>query len=254
MPLFLRTSRRVELTEQGRLFLDQALSLLAGAEKARSTMRAAHRGEQGRISIGFVTSAAYSLMPAILREFNRTRPNVEIRCFEMNFSDQWAALEDRRIQVGFNRTRSSDPANCTEVLIKEQLVLAIPSSYPQATKDKIRLKDVAEEGFIMSSRAYSTTYYDAVIAACRQAGFSPRIVQEGNSVQTLLALVAAGLGVTMAPSSLQNLKHPGVVYRELPASDTQVLDLALVWRNEEQSPVVKAFTDIARQIAKSARV
>jgi DNA-binding transcriptional LysR family regulator len=253
VPLFLRTSRKVELTEQGRLFLEQALGLLAGAEKARATMRAAHRGEEGRISIGYVTSAAYSLMPAILREFNRTRPNVEIRCFEMNFSDQWAALEDGRIQVGLNRTRSSDPAFISEVLINEHLVLALPSSFPQAKKEKLRLRDVADEGFIMSSRAYSTTYYDAVIAACRKAGFSPRVVQEGNSVQTLLALVGAGLGVTLAPSSLQHLKPPGVVYRELPPSDSQDLELALVWRREEQSPVVKAFNEIARGVAKAAR-
>ena len=132
-------------------------------------------------------------------------------------------------------------------------MLALPSSYSQATKLKLRLRDVAEEGFIMSSRSYSTTYYDAVISACRKAGFSPRVVQEGNSVQTLLALVGAGLGVTMAPASLQHVKHPGVVYRELPPGDTQDLELAQVWRKDENSPVVKAFTEIARQVAKATK-
>ena len=96
------------------------------------------------------------------------------------------------------------------------------------------------------------TYYDAVIASCQRAGFSPRIVQEGNSVQILLALVAAGLGVAMVPASLRHLKHPGVIYRELPPSDTQDLELVLMSRNDEQSPVVKAFTEIARTVAKLA--
>jgi DNA-binding transcriptional LysR family regulator len=251
--LFMRTSRKVELTEAGRLFLEQARLVLAQAEKAHHTMRAAHRGEAGRITIGFVTSAVYTLVPTILREFNRGRPGVEIRCFEMNSNEQKAALQERRIQVGFNRTPLADATLHVETLAKERLVLALPADHPRARGEGLRLRQFAGDGFIQISRAQGSAIYDGVIASCQRAGFSPRIAQESSGVQTTLALVAAGLGVAMVPASLQQLKRPGVTYRQLPPGDTQELELALVWRKDEPSPVIETFVKIAREVARTAR-
>jgi DNA-binding transcriptional LysR family regulator len=250
--LFLRTSRKVELTEAGRLFLEQAGLVLASADKARHTMRAAHRGEAGRITIGFVTSAVYTFVPTILREFNRGRPNVEIRCFEMNSNEQKAALQERRIEVGFNRTLLNDPTLHAEILARERFVLALPADHPRAGDRKLRLRQFADDGFIQFSRAQGNVIYDGAIASCQRAGFSPRIAQESSGVQTTLALVAAGLGVAMVPASLQQLKRPGVVYRELPPGDTQELELALVWRKDGTSPLIETFVKIAREVAGKA--
>jgi DNA-binding transcriptional LysR family regulator len=250
--LFLRTSRKVELTESGRLFLEQARLVLAQAEKARHTMRAAHRGEAGRITIGFVTSAVYTLVPTILREFNRGRPNVEIRCFEMNSNEQRIALQERQIEVGFNRTPLADTGLHAEILSRERFVLALPSDHPRARDGKLRLRQFANDGFIQFSRAQGNVIYDGVIASCQRAGFSPRIAHESTGVQTTLALVAAGLGVAMVPASLQQLKRPGVTYRELPAGDTSELELALVWRKDTLSPVMENFVKIAREVARKA--
>jgi DNA-binding transcriptional LysR family regulator len=115
------------------------------------------------------------------------------------------------------------------------------------------LRDFAVEGFIMFSRNQGAAIYDAIIASCQRAGFSPRFAQEGGGVQTILALVAAGLGVAMVPASLQHLQRPGVVYRELPAADTQDVSLALVWRKDDRSPVVESLVKIAREAARAAR-
>jgi DNA-binding transcriptional LysR family regulator len=250
LALFHRTSRKVELTEAGSLLLAQARLVLMQAETATQTMQAAHRGEAGRLTIGFTTSAVYSLVPGILREFNRSRPNVEIRCLEMQPEQQRAALLERQIQVSFTRTPLGDATLQSELLDRERFVIALPSDHPRAGQTRLRLKDFAGEGFILFSRHQGSAIYDAIIASCQRAGFSPRIAQEGGGVQTILALVAAGLGVAMVPASLRHLQRPGVVYRELPVSDTQEIGLLLVWRKDDQSPVVQALVQVAREAAR----
>ena len=254
MVLLLRTSRKVELTEAGRLFLEQARLVLAQAAKARQTMQDVHRGEAGRISIGYVTSAVYTLVPAILREFNRGRPKVEIQCFEMNTVEQQLALDARQIQVGFNRAPLNDPTLHVETLTKEHFMIALPSHHARVKQAKLRLRDFAGEGFIMFGRGQGTAIYDGIIASCQRAGFSPRLAQEASGIQTVLALVAAGLGVALVPASLQHLKRPGVIYRELPLVDTQEVELALVWRRDDRSTAVAAFVEIARSVARAATV
>jgi DNA-binding transcriptional LysR family regulator len=251
LALFHRTSRKVELTEAGNLLLAQARLVLMQAETATQTMRAAHRGEAGRLTIGFTTSAVYSLVPAILREFNRSRPHVEIRCLEMNPEQQLSALQERQIQVSFTRTPLGDAGLQTELLDREGFVMALPVDHPRAGQVRLRLRDFSGEGFILFSRHQGSAIYDAIIASCQKAGFSPRIAQEGGGVQTILALVAAGLGVAMVPASLRHLQRPGVVYRELPASDTQEVGLMLVWRKDDRSPVVESLVKIAREVARA---
>ena len=251
LSLFHRTSRKVELTEAGNLLLTQARLVLLQAESATETMRSAHRGETGRLTIGFTTSAVYSLVPAILREFNRSRPHVEIRCVEMNPEQLRTALMERQIQVSFTRTPLGETGLQTELLDKERFVMALPSDHVRAGQLKLRLREFANEGFIMFSRPQGSAIYDAIIASCQQAGFSPRIAQEGGGVQTILALVAAGLGVALVPMSLRHLQRPGVVYRDLPASETHEVSLSLVWRKDDRSPVVESLVKIAREAARA---
>jgi DNA-binding transcriptional LysR family regulator len=252
LTLFLRTSRKVELTEAGRLLLEQARLVLTQVDKAAHTMRAAHRGEAGRLTIGFATSAGDSLVPAILREFNRSRPQVEIRCLEMKAEQQREAFDQRQIQVGFTRAALNDPALQTETLMHEPLVLALPADHPRAKQEKLRLKQFADAGFVLFSRDQSVAIYDAIIASCQRAGFSPRLAQEGGGVQTILALVAAGLGVAMVPASFQHWPRPGVVYRALPASEVQQISLSVVWRKDDHSPVVESLVKIALATARGS--
>ncbi len=252
--LFLRNSRKVELTPEGVTFLDHAQQLLAQAERAQGAMRSARRGESGVIAIGFVTSAVYSLLPAVLREFTRQRPQVEIRCFEMNVNQQMAALEERKIQVGIARMVPAGGRVRAEVIGRESFVLALPADHPRATGPAATLGEFAAEKFIFFPRAQAPVIYDAVIASCQRSGFSPRITQEGLEIHTILAMVAAGLGVTLVPSSVQSLRMPGVVYRALPEGETEEVELVLMSGTDPVSAAVNAFIAVAKKVSRKSLV
>lgn len=249
--LFRRTSRRVELTGEGRLFLDHARLVMMHAQRATEAAKAASRGEAGRISIGFVTSSVYSLVPTIMREFHRLRPQVELNCFELKPLKQTVALLNREIDVGFLRMPVREPGLQSALLNEEPLVLAVPSDHPKASDQPVNLGDFATEPFIMLPRALAQVFYDTQLSACRQAGFTPRHGQETGEWQTALALVAAGLGVTLVPESLRHWQRPGVVYCGLKGTRARV-ELHVAWRVEKATPLVETFVAIAQEIASTA--
>lgn len=251
-PLFRRTSRRVELTAPGRIFLTEARGILGHARRAGDMVKASRRGEYGSISIGFVTSAIYSAMTPTLRGFHSQFPHVEIRCHELATPEQIAALHKGDISVGFLRTPISDDGIKTSLLLREFLVLVLPEDHPAARKSNLRLQDFASEPFILFPRKQGPGSYDQIISTCQAAGFSPILAQEGNEMQTMLGLVAAGLGISLVPASLQNLRRPGIVYKTL-STPTAEIEISLATRNGENDPVERSFINVALQVAKTVK-
>ena len=247
--LFHRTSRRVELTAEGAAFLDHARLALLHADRALEFGRSAARGEAGHIAIGFVTSAVYNMVPDILREFHRVRPQVRIRCFEMNPEEQLTALRHHKLDVAFVRTPVHDEDFASLHLSRESVVLACSvEAEGEVSTRPVRLADYAHEEFIMLPRTLAPLYHDLVVSACQRAGFQPRFNQEAGEWQTALALVAAGLGVMLVPQSLRSWQRPGVGYRSLKAK-TGELSLELAWRQAGPQPLVEAFAETARTVA-----
>ena len=152
--------------------------------------------------------------------------------------------------MGFTRTPLGDSDFYLQTLYKDRFVIALPVDHARVKQPKLRLRDFADDGFILFSRAQGAAIYDGIIASCAQAGFNPRVAQEGSGVQTILALVAAGLGVALVPAALRHMQRPGVIYRELPATDTKETELSLVWRKDDRSPLVEAFVKVAREAAR----
>lgn len=249
--LFVRTSRRVELTMEGRVFVDHARRVLAQAREAVETVKSAGRGESGNLAIGYVTSAVYMLVPAILKEFHRERPAVELRCFEMSAARQIQALKQREIDVGVLRTSLIDPALTLVKLLREPLVLALPIGHPLAKRQRLRLRAFAQEAFVVVPQIHSPAFFNAVIESCRRSGFAPHITQEATEGHTILALVAAGLGVALVPATLKAWKRPGVVFRDLPGQTAEI-DLLLASRRDDRSLLVSRFIEIARAVVAQA--
>lgn len=254
-PLFARTSRRVELTEAGRVFLAEARAALARAEQAQEIGRRATRGEIGELRLGFTASAPLAnVMPAIIRAFRERRPDVHLTLQEMLSHHQLQALRDGALDVAFLRA-PADPTQAdmqvTAVeLHREELLVFLPRSHRLAhtrASQRIALADLAEDYFVHFSREAGASTYDQFIELCRAAGFTPRMSQEAREPATIIGLVAAGLGVTLMAGSFRNIRLANVVTRHL-AEPSPHLSTWLAHRTGDGSAVVQAFLEMAGRL------
>ncbi len=243
--LFERTKRRVELTTAGRIFLDEAQAVLRQAGQAMEMARRAARGETGSLSVGFIESALYSVVPQVVRQFTDRYPNVVLSLAEMRIPDQVQAILKRHLDVGFIHLPAAHDDLIAETVLREPVVVALPATHPLASESEITLKDLARETLIQFPRAIHPAVYDDIAGLCRAAGFDPRVVREAAPKQTIIALVSAGLGVSVLPASLQALQRPGVVYRPIRGRNISI-ETAVIYRRSEPSPVVHAFLEVLR--------
>ncbi|MCQ9877822.1 LysR family transcriptional regulator [Pseudomonas aeruginosa] len=253
--LFERTNRRVELTDAGRLFLDESLQVLAQVDKAVLLARRAHLGELGELKIGFTSSAPFtSTIPSSIHAFRKAYPDVHLDLQEMSSRQVLKALLEESLQVGVIRPLALPDAVHWVELFREPLVAVLRADHPLAagSEDGLAIAALAEEPFVFFPRSYGTGLYDQVIALTRQAGFSPRIAQEASEAMTIIGLVSAGLGVSILPASFRRTRVDGVVYRTLsdPEATTAVW---LVRRQNEGSPLALSFIDLVTREAASLR-
>ncbi|EMC3958244.1 TPA: LysR family transcriptional regulator [Pseudomonas aeruginosa] len=253
--LFERTNRRVDLTDAGRLFLDESRQVLAQVDKAVLLARRAHLGELGELKIGFTSSAPFtSTIPSSIHAFRKAYPDVHLDLQEMSSRQVLKALLEESLQVGVIRPLALPDAVHWVELFREPLVAVLRADHPLAagSEDGLAIAALAEEPFVFFPRSYGTGLYDQVIALTRQAGFSPRIAQEASEAMTIIGLVSAGLGVSILPASFRRTRVDGVVYRTLsdPEATTAVW---LVRRQNEGSPLALSFIDLVTREAASLR-
>ncbi len=247
--LFERTRRRVQLTHAGQTFLEEARRTLAQAEQAVCVARQAAQGEVGQLAIGFVDSAVYQALPPTLRLFRERFPRVELVLRELGPAVQFQLLREGQLHAGFVRSRVDDPALAQIRLFEEPLMAALPSRHPGAGRESVCLQDLAKDPFVIFPRALGAGFYDQIVSLCGQAGFSPHVVQEANEMQTIVSLVAAGIGVAIVPASISNLRMKGVSYVHIrkPLARTA---MTVAWRRDDPSPALKAFLQIVHRLSR----
>lgn len=251
--LFVRRPRGVVLTEAGRAFLDEARATLAQLDRALETTRRTARGEQGRLSLGMTPTAPFHpLVPRTVREFRDRFPRVLVTLEESLSDGLLERLRDERMDAAFIRNVVTDPTGLVITpLLDEVMVAALPSDHPLARggdEAPLEVASLAEEVFILIGPPGSGIH-DRTVAACQAAGFAPRIGQIAPRITSTLGLIAAGLGVSMVPTSMRRVVMDGVVYRLLvgPMEPRAVLSLAS--RKGDTSAVVRRFVDAVRQAA-----
>ncbi|MBD2309127.1 LysR family transcriptional regulator [Chroococcidiopsis sp. FACHB-1243] len=247
--LFERTKRQVHLTEAGKVFLERSYLVLAQLEQAIEVTQRIGRGEVGRLALGFVGSATYTVLPEILSVFRSQFPAVELRLHELTTAEQIQALHQKQIDIGIVRA-ISEPGLSVECILQESLVLALPETHPFSAQTQVSLSTLAAELFILFPAKMGPVFYEQIIHICQQAGFRPQVAQEAVQMQTIVGLVAAGLGIAFVPASLQNFHRSGVIYRPL-QEQTPKTGLYLTWRQHDPSPVIKAFLGLARKTTQS---
>ena len=247
-PLLRRTSRHVELTAAGRLFLQEAKLTVAQADRAVRIARRATQGEIGQLFVGCTPWADFTSWPKVIRGFGKRHPHVEVELHSLSSAEQIVALEDGRIDVGILRPPVHRPTLMTEPLLTERLVVAFPQGHRFAAYRRVPWRELADEAYVLLSRRRAPTFDGIVSQACADAGLTLSVRYEVDHPQAVLALVAAGLGVSLAPATFGALKGAGIAYRELrPAGP--VLTTIIAWRREGGSPLVQRFLRVARDIA-----
>jgi len=245
--LFHRTRRRVELTQAGQVFFEECRKIFQQLDQAIQTGRQASRGEVGQLSIGFVSSAAYNVLPEILQQFRIQAPGVTLELQELTSDQQLAQLREGRLDVGFVRPPITDEGLAGMTVFQEDLGVALPAQHPLAQDDAVSLRSLASQPFILFPRPLAPGLYDQIISLCQRADFSPHVVQEAIQMQTIISLVAAEIGVAIVPVSLKNLKRTGVVYRPLQEKTPQAA-IALVWQRHRTSPTIQRFLEVVHAL------
>jgi DNA-binding transcriptional LysR family regulator len=244
-PLFDRSRRPVELTAAGQSLLEHARGLFEALEIAVRETRRAGAGHSGRVSIGYPSSLAYSGLTGILRAFRERSPEVAIEVRELAPAEQIDALKRGDLDVGFVRTPLHEPQLASENIRNEKLVLALPADHRLAVAGSVALGAVAREPFVFFPRARGPGFFDFLMGFCRESGFSPQIVQEAPQID-VLALVAAGFGLSILPDSVRELRRADIVLRPIIGSPTT--ELRLVWRSSDASPAVARFIETVRRV------
>lgn len=247
--LFYRTKRSVQITEAGAVFLAECRRIMQQLDQAVQLGQQVSRGERGQLVIGFVSSAAYSVLPTLLQSFRAAAPEVSLELHELTTDQQIQWLRDRRMDVGLVRPPVDEPDFCLMPLFEEPLVVALPQQHPLTQQPNVSLKDLAGKPFVLFPRPLAPGLYDQIISLCQQSGFSPAVVQEAIQMQTIISLVAAEIGVAIVPLSLKNLQRTGVVYREL-QEPTPKAAIALLTRQADPSPTVQKFLAIAQKLGR----
>jgi DNA-binding transcriptional LysR family regulator len=247
-----RTKRKVALTDAGQVFLEEARRTLAQAERAIRLVRQTANGELGHLAVGFIGSAAYSVLPQILRRFRDQHREVDVTLEELSTVQQVRALRDGRLHVGFLRPFDHEPTLHCEVVLRESLVIAVPEHHRLSHASRVQMRALADEPFILFPRLFAPELYDQIISVCHQAGFSPRVVQEAMQLPTIVSLVAAGMGVAVIPTSLQNLGRTGVSYRAI-REPTPKAELAVAWRAESPSALLQSFLRLVQEPGEANR-
>jgi DNA-binding transcriptional LysR family regulator len=247
--LFERNRRGVALTAAGMALLPEASRLLAQAGELSELVKRAALGETGKLSFAFVSSADYSVLPTILRDYRAAYPQVQIVLQEATSDLQLQELLNGRIDLGLLIPPLPDKANAElEYLpvLKEQLILAAPAELPELRgRQKVNLRSLQPLPLIIFPRAISPSLYNTILAVFRAADITPSIGQEAIQMQTIVSLVSAGMGMALVPQSVGNLRRTGVEYRPLTQA-TPLVETGLAWRRDNTSPVLKGFLDLVR--------
>lgn len=236
--LFVRTTRRVELTPAGQVLLDRGRLLLKELEVLKSDVQQVGAGATGVLRVGFTGTATYRLMPFIVQSARRNLPGLRITVQgEMLTPQMETALEEGRLDVAVLRPPIRSQVVAHKLLEQDQLVAALPADSPLAEKGTLDIAELAPQKFVgyPTHSVVSGIFLDA----CRRAGFKPKLVQEANETSTLLSLVSAGMGIALVPMTSRMFSFEGVVFR--PLRNPPPVDLAVAWNRNNESALIQNF-------------
>jgi DNA-binding transcriptional LysR family regulator len=245
--LFERSTRSVQLTAAGNAFLDSAREVLASASVARRAAQAAGRGEIGRITLGFAGVSSAVTLPALTRAAAVELPGVEMVLHGPKYSGETVGkIAEGAVDVGF-ATVSNSRGLAARLVRRDRLMVALSDVHPLAGRSEIALGELAGERFVAFPAARGSEVRELFVRSCLESGFSPAIVQEAPDSFSLLSLIGAGVGIALVVEAAQTIRLDHVVFVPL-EGEAPVLPVSLVWREADESAVLRAVLDLAEEV------
>ncbi len=254
--LFDRSTRPLGLTDAGQAFLIRAEQIIEQTKKAIELAQETQAGKYGRLDVGINTSIANSKLPSIIRDFREQFPNVNLVLHELASYDQIEQLRNHQIDIGFFHKHNlqdllkEDSESFSDTLVlHESLVLVLPEKHFLAKKTSVSLAELNGKEFVLPPHTLLRGLRDKIDQLCISAHCKPVIVQEAAWITTVLSLVAGGMGVSVLPANVKNLRRTGVIYRDI-QEFSPVLEIVAVRRTHNQSTVLRNFLEVVEDLSK----
>jgi len=239
--LFQRDRRKTVLTSVGTAFQREATGGLAQLEQAVQSARLAAKGKVGVVRLGFVSTAGNQLLARLTREYRAVNPLVEFSLRNVLTADQGRMLEEGSLDLGFLRMPFvGGPAVEVIPIHREPFVLVVPSSHRLARKSAVRLRETANETYVLYERAHAPGFHDLVLGILNRARVIPEVFQVAGEMPTLICLIASGAGISLLPLSAVKVSRAAVVGCKI-LDKIPISEIALVWSKKPASPVVEEF-------------
>jgi len=239
--LFERSTRSVRITGAGLLLKERGERLVADLEQLERQVRLAAAGHLGRLAVGFVGIATHMGLPAVLRSFSRSEPEVDLHLEELPSPALLEQVRSGRLDLGYVRG-IEPPAGglSSRAFASEPYVLAVPEGHPLQSRKLVALEDLDGEALLFFPRSFSPPIHDALLRALHEASVRPRLVQEARSLQAEMALVAAGIGACLVARSAASQPREGVSFLPL-APGLPPVSVFEVWQPESGNEVLERF-------------
>ena len=239
VPLFVRTTRQVDLTEAGRAFVQRAPSILEALEKSVADARRAAAGETGRLTVGYMDFAINGPLPSLLQQFRNAAPGIAMDLSYMPTNAQREALFHGQLDIGFMIGPLAADGVTTKAVDDAALVALLPRAHRLARCQSITIDQLAGEAWVLGAADPWQAFRTIVFDCCAKYGFTPNVVQEATNSDGVFGLVAAGVGVSLYSDSAANLRRKGIVVKEVDASP-RILTIA-AWRTDNANPARARF-------------
>jgi DNA-binding transcriptional LysR family regulator len=249
--LFDRTRRVVRLSRAGQQLLEPARRVLAAADHVRDVAGQIRDGSRGEVRIGVTPTAPAALLAEVMASFRRAHPTLSCRATQASSGDLLDGLDRGAIDVALVRVEvaAGHAGVRCEPIFRERMVVAVPRRHRLARRRSVSWRMLAGEPLLMVRRDAAPVVHDAILAACRGAGFPPRIAQELHDVHAVMAIVGAGLGIAVVPASTR--RPPTVVLRPL-VDPVVTTTLGVASSADHAGPDVQAFVALMKGVARTA--
>lgn len=242
-----RTKRKVELTDEGTVFLEQARLTLAQADKAIAMARQVLKAKQQMLRIGFVPVAEMKIFPYVLPNLRMQNSELKIELLSLNNVEQMKLLKKGELDVTFTRHNFHNEEIESQFVLREPLIFLLPKDHPLAKYERIPVKELNGIDFIIPAAEQSSTLHTAILDFAKTNQIEFNIVQKTDNISLNINAIATGLGCAILPSYIAPLTTDNTVIRPLDV-ELPYLDLYVNYRKNNSSVTVQAFIELLKRV------